>query len=78
MAVPAQVRLLASDVLVLAAPASSTAGASTVLRVTGLDAAKFAYAADYDRIWLVLRPQVGATKTPPNEATIASLLQGGR
>jgi Flp pilus assembly protein CpaB len=77
--VPSQVRLLAPDVMVLAtSTASSTATSSpTVLEVTTANAAKFAYAADYDRIWLVLRPQVGARRTPPEVATLATLLGEG-
>ena len=45
-------------------------------RSTPNQAAKFAYAADNERFWLVLRPQVGASPTPPRDATLASLLAG--
>jgi len=64
--------LLASDVYVLVAP--GTASTSAVLRVTAQQVPKFAFAADNTRIWLVLRPQVGASKTPPAKVTLASLL----
>jgi len=71
-----QVRLLRPDILVL--DADSTAGSSTssdvVLRVTDTEVAEFAYAADNERVWLVLRPQVGASNTPPQVATLATLL----
>lgn len=77
--IASQVRLLAPDVLVLATPANNSSSSSnqqTVLRVNTAQAAKFAYAADYDRMWLVLRPQAGAKPTSPAVATIQSLLQG--
>jgi Flp pilus assembly protein CpaB len=67
------VKLLASNILVLVAP-----GANAVLRVPTSEAPKFAFAADNAKIWLVLRPQVGASRTPPASATLASLLAGGR
>lgn len=76
---PTQVRLLAPDVLVMATPSSSSSSSTnsqTVLRVNSVQAAKFAYAADYDRIWLVLRPQAGAKPTSATVATLSSLLQG--
>ena len=52
-----QVRLLASDILVLVAPGAPASNA--VLRIPTDQAPKFAFAADNARIWLVLRPQVG-------------------
>lgn len=64
--------LLASDVYVMVAP--GTGSTDAVLRVTAQEAPKFAFAADNTRIWLVLRPQVGASKTPPERVTLASLL----
>lgn len=64
--------LLAPDVYVLVAPGA--ASTSAVLRVTAQQVPKFAFAADNTRIWLVLRPQVGASKTPPERVTLASLL----
>jgi Flp pilus assembly protein CpaB len=70
----ALVTLLAPDIYVLAAPGTDSANA--VLRINTQDAAKFAYAADNARIWLVLRPQVNASRTPPKTATLASLLAG--
>lgn len=78
-ATPNQVRLLAPDVLVLSTPSSTSSStqSATVLQVSTADAAKFAFAADYDRIWLVLRPQVGTKRTTPTVATLASLLGEG-
>jgi Flp pilus assembly protein CpaB len=64
--------LLAPDILVLVAPGTSSSNA--ILRVTTAQAPKFAFAADNTRIWLVLRPQVGASPTPPETVTLASLL----
>jgi Flp pilus assembly protein CpaB len=72
-----QVRLLKPDILVLNAPgAAASSAADVVLRVSVNNTAEFAYAADYERIWLVLRPQVGASKTPAAAATLATLLAG--
>jgi Flp pilus assembly protein CpaB len=70
-----QVRLLAADVMVLSVP--STASPDTILRVNDANAAAFAYTADYERFWLVLRPQTGASRTPPSVATLGTLLSGG-
>lgn len=78
------IKLLASDVLVLAAPTTGTSGGigsnsggsgNAILRVTTADVAKFAFAADNGRLWLILRPQVGAKPTPPtvvNSGTLVS------
>lgn len=68
------VTLLAPNVYVIS---GSTANApNVILRVNTNDAAKFAFAADNARLWLVLRPKVGATPTLPITATLASLLAG--
>jgi Flp pilus assembly protein CpaB len=68
------VTLLAPDVYVLVAPGSGSNNA--ILRINTNQAAKFAFAADNERIWLVLRPQVGSSPTPPTKATLATLLAG--
>jgi Flp pilus assembly protein CpaB len=68
------VTLLRPDVYVLVAPGAGSS--SAVLRVPTQDVPRFAYAADNARIWLVLRPQVGASVTPPRTATLGSLLAG--
>jgi Flp pilus assembly protein CpaB len=72
------IKLLASNVLVLAAPSSSASGGSgnAVLRVTTKTAATFAFAADNAVLWLILRPQVGAAPTPPTVADAATVLAG--
>jgi Flp pilus assembly protein CpaB len=79
------IKLLASNVLVLAAPTAASSGglatntdnnANAVLRVSTQNAATFAYAADNGTLYLVLRPQVGAKPTPPSLVTIKQLLAG--
>jgi Flp pilus assembly protein CpaB len=79
------IKLIASNVLVLASPTGANSGglgapssgnSDAVLRVSAGMAPKFAYAADNGVLWLVLRPQVGATSTPPSLVTAAALLTG--
>jgi Flp pilus assembly protein CpaB len=70
------VTLLASNVYVIQAPTGG--GGNFIFRVPTKQAAKFAFASDNTKIWLVLRPQVGASRTPPTTATLATLLAGGR
>lgn len=79
------VGLLASDVLVLGAPASVGGGlgggggsGNVVLQVSAQQAAKVAFSSDNGHIWLVLRPQVGAVSTRPNVVTIANAVVGLR
>ena len=69
-----EVTLLAPDIYVLVAPGSGSNNA--ILRINTNQAAKFAFAADNERIWLVLRPQVGSAPTPPTKATLATLQAG--
>jgi Flp pilus assembly protein CpaB len=66
------VTLLEPNVYVLVSPDNGSGNA--VLRINTKDAAKFAYAADNASIYLVLRPQVGASRTLPATATLATLL----
>jgi Flp pilus assembly protein CpaB len=70
-----QVRLLAADIMVLAVPSGTST--LTILRVGTGQAAQFAYAADFEKFWFVLRPQSGAARTPPTVATLGSLIPGG-
>jgi Flp pilus assembly protein CpaB len=78
----ALIKLLASNVLVLSAPAAGTSGtinsssgsSNAILRVKASNAAKFAYAADNGRLWLILRPQVGAKRTPGSVVNSAGLV----
>jgi Flp pilus assembly protein CpaB len=69
-----QVRLLEPNVLVL--ETATSGAADMILRVTSRTAADFAYISDYEKYWLVLRPQIGATPTPPSVATLGSLFSG--
>lgn len=66
------VKLLASNVYVLVAPGAGSANA--ILRINTQDAAKFAFAIDNEKLWFILRPQVGAKPTPPETATLATIL----
>jgi Flp pilus assembly protein CpaB len=77
------IKLLAPNVLVLSAPSagggainSGSSNSNAVLRVTTAEAAKFAYAADNGHLWLILRPRVGASLTPPSLVTAATLVAG--
>jgi Flp pilus assembly protein CpaB len=73
----AAVTTLMQDVLVLNAPTSNSGlGASSnssniLLRVSDKDAAALAYAADNGKVWIVLRPPLGATESqaPPAAPT---------
>ena len=73
-------KLLLANVLVLNVPSSTSGGfattstANVVLRVPSAKAAEFAFASDNGKIWLVLRPQIGASKTPPSVANTLSVL----
>lgn len=78
-------KLLAPNVVVLQAPVvsgggvgSNNTGGNAVLRVTMKQAAKFAFASDNGRLWLILRPQVDARPTPPDLVTAATLLAGAK
>jgi Flp pilus assembly protein CpaB len=71
------IRLFRDDVKVLAVPGvpGPSGGGNLVLRVPSRDAAAFAYAADNTQMYFVLRPVVGAKKTPKTTATIQSVLR---
>ena len=65
-----QVTTMATNIDVLSAPSggsggvgSSSSGDSIVLRVTPKQASALAYASDNGRIWIVMRPPVGAIGT---------------
>jgi Flp pilus assembly protein CpaB len=70
------VTLIAPQVYVISAPANGAG--NFILRVPTRQAAKFAFASDNTKLWLVLRPQVGASRTPPSTATLATLLGGAK
>jgi Flp pilus assembly protein CpaB len=67
---------LIQDVLVLSAPSSSGGGvggggnnSDIVLRVSNHDAASVAYAADNGKVWVVLRPPLGASNSQSQSAS---------
>jgi Flp pilus assembly protein CpaB len=68
------VTLFAQDVYVISAPTGGTG--NFILRIPTGQAARFAFASDNTKIWLVLRPQVGASRTPPTTARLSTLLAG--
>jgi Flp pilus assembly protein CpaB len=72
-------RLILSDVPVLAlgAKKASGAGATNVsLGVDDLDAARLAFASDNGKLWLALRPSAGAKASRPAIVTVETLLLG--
>jgi Flp pilus assembly protein CpaB len=75
--------LLLSNVLVLVSPTQAVAGSSApvsgnyILRVPTSKAARFAYAGENGKIWLVLRPANKARQTPPALEPSANLFGGG-
>lgn len=70
----AQLGLLASNIFVLRAP--TAASASVIVRVSSAQGARLMSAVDNGRLWFVLRPQVGASKTPPISVAPDSLFVG--
>ena len=65
------VTTLMRDVLVLSAPSSSggAGGGNTsniVLRVSEADATNLAFAADNGKVWVALRPPLGASQATPS------------
>jgi pilus assembly protein CpaB len=74
------VTTLLRDVLVLNVPSSSGGGIggsssnNIALRVSDQDAPSLAYAADNGKVWIVLRPPLGATQLP---STITGPAAGG-
>jgi Flp pilus assembly protein CpaB len=71
------VKLFRENVKVLAVPAQAgpSGGSNLILRTNAKDAADFAYAADNTQFYFVIRPVVGAKKTPKETATIESVLR---
>ena len=70
-------KLLEPNILVIIPP-NAGAGGNAILQVTTKQAATFAYASDNARIWLVLRPVIGAKPTAPSFVTAAALLAGSK
>jgi Flp pilus assembly protein CpaB len=74
-------KVLMRNVLVLRAPiggigAEGSSGGNIVLRATDIKAAHLAYAVDNGKLWLLLRPQTGATNSPIPQVTLNTLLLG--
>jgi Flp pilus assembly protein CpaB len=75
------VSTLLQDVLVLSAPGAAGGGvgvgtstSNIVLRVSDHDATSLAYAADNGKVWIVVRPPLGASQSAP---TTSSSTGGG-
>jgi Flp pilus assembly protein CpaB len=68
------VTTLMQDILVLSAPGAGTAGANSnvVLRVSEHDAPSLAFAADNGKVWIVLRPPLGASQSAPTSTSPTS------
>jgi Flp pilus assembly protein CpaB len=73
-----ELRTLLQDLLVLSAPgaAGGSADGTVTLRVAQRDATALAFAADNGKLWLVLRPPVGARNAAPSSVTLDALLSG--
>ena len=76
---------LMRDLVVLRAPKASKGGVAgpgqtqnVILRATDSQAAKLAWASDNAKVWLVLRPKIGADQTKPAVVDTRSLLEGTR
>jgi Flp pilus assembly protein CpaB len=75
------IKLMMRDVLILRAPiggngGQGSTGGNVVVKARDDKAAQLAYAADNGTLWLLLRPQAGATNTQIDLVTIASVLAG--
>jgi Flp pilus assembly protein CpaB len=62
------------NILVLRTPGSGAASGNIVLRATGLQAAKLAFASDNGKLWFVLRPASGAKPIRPALITADAVL----
>ncbi len=74
-------KVLLRNVLVLRAPiggigAQGSSGGNIVLRATDIKASHLAYAVDNGKLWLLLRPQTGATNNPIPQVTLDAILLG--
>jgi Flp pilus assembly protein CpaB len=75
------IKVMMRNVLVLRAPiggsgAPGSSGGDIVLKARDTDAAKLAYAVDNGQLWLLLRPQTGATNSNIPLVTLESVLSG--
>jgi Flp pilus assembly protein CpaB len=78
-------RTLLQDVEVLQAPPpgepkgglnNANQPQDVILRVSDSDASQLAFSSDNGKLWIVLRPQVGATEAAPSLVTLERLLSG--
>jgi Flp pilus assembly protein CpaB len=72
-------RLVMSDVPVLAVGEAKSAGSGTTNVSLGVDdvkAAQLAFAADNGKLWLALRPSAGAAESRPGIVTVETMLLG--
>lgn len=73
------VRLILSDVPVMAVgekPKGSSGKTNVTLQLNDVEAAQAAFASEYGRVWLALRPSAGAKASRPDVVTIETLLLG--
>lgn len=80
----ASVRTLLQDVVVLRAPGGggggiggASGGSNAVLKLSDRAAVRVAYASDNGKLWLVLRPPVGARDSGPSTVVEQSVGAGG-
>jgi pilus assembly protein CpaB len=73
---PSFTRPLLTNVVVLTAP-DPKGGASVLLKVSDVNAAKLLYAEQFQKIWLVERPQTQAQDSPPALETESTILFDG-
>jgi Flp pilus assembly protein CpaB len=75
------VKVIAQNVAVFDAPRKGPSGGGTgttnvVLKVNAKQAANLAFAVENGKLWIVLRPRVGAQPAPPHLVTAETLLFG--
>jgi Flp pilus assembly protein CpaB len=71
-------RTLMRNVVVLSAPGDKAeAGAHVLLRVTDIQASKLLWAQQYEKIWLIQRPQTQSQDSPATLETAATVLFDG-
>jgi Flp pilus assembly protein CpaB len=69
-------RLILSDVPVLAVGEKGKGATNVSLGVDDRKAAKLAFASDNGKLWLALRPSAGAKASPPGIVTVETMLLG--
>jgi Flp pilus assembly protein CpaB len=74
---PSFTRPLLRNVVVLTAPDPKSGDGHVLLKVSDVDAAKLLYAQQYEKVWLVERPQVQAQDSPPALETESTILFDG-